>query len=132
MSITDPIADMVTLLRNATKSGKLKVDVRASKINEEILKILKKESFIQDYKRMEESKQGSLRIYLKFDEEKKPGIMGIKRISKPGLKVYKRKENIKSVLGGIGIAIITTSQGILTDSQAREKNIGGEIMLEVW
>ena len=132
MSITDPIADMITLVRNACKARKEKVDIKASKVNEEILKILKVERFIQDYKRISDNKQGTIRVYLKFNQDNVPSISNIKRISKPGLRVYRDKTEFPPVLGGLGIAIISTSHGILTDKEAREKNLGGELMLEVW
>jgi small subunit ribosomal protein S8 len=132
MSITDPIADMATLIRNASASGKEKVNVRASRMNEEIARILKEEAFIENYKRIDDNKQGTLRIYLKLTEEKRPSITNIKRVSKPGLRVYKGTKEIEPVLGGLGIRIISTSQGIITDKAAREKNLGGEVVLEVW
>lgn len=132
MSITDPIADMSTLIRNACRAGKDKVDIKTSRINESILKILKEKEFIQNYKRTSESKQGALRIYLKFTEDKKPAIRNIKRISKPGLRVYKKKDEIPVVLGGLGISIISTSRGLMADEEARKENLGGEVMLQVW
>jgi len=144
MGITDPIADMATLIRNATRVGREKVDVKASKLNEEILKILMNESFIKNYKKIEDKKQGILRVYLKYNEDADaskirnmsrksiPAITNIKRVSKPGLRIYRGKKAVKPVLSGLGIAILTTSQGIVTDVEAREKNIGGEIILEVW
>ncbi len=132
MSITDPIANMATLIRNASSAGKEKVDVKASNIHEEILKILKREGFIENYKRTSDNKQGGLRIYLMRGPHGRPAITNIERVSKPGLRVYTAKDDIPSVLGGIGIAIISTSQGLLTDREAREKDIGGEVMLKVW
>jgi len=132
MSLTDPIADMATKIRNASRASKDKVDIRQSKISEEILKILKSEEFIEDYKKISDVKQGTLRVYLKFNEDSTPGITNIKRVSTPGLRVYKKTGEIPSVVGGLGIAILSTSQGILTDKDAREKKLGGEVMLEVW
>jgi len=132
MSLTDPIADMASLIKNAGDAGKEKVDIKASKVNEEILKILKSESFIQTFKRIEDDKQGILRVYLKYDDEKSPVIKSIRRISKPGLKIYKKKTEIVPVLGGLGINIISTSKGILSDKEVRERGLGGEIILEVW
>jgi small subunit ribosomal protein S8 len=132
MSVSDPIADMATQLRNAASSGKEKVDIKASKMNGSILRLLKEESFIEDYKEMPDNKQGKFRVYLKAGDAKKPAVINIKKISKPGLKVYKGKDEITPVLGGLGISIISTSQGLLTDKQAREKNLGGEVILEVW
>ncbi|MEE8360335.1 MAG: 30S ribosomal protein S8 [Candidatus Omnitrophota bacterium] len=131
MSVSDPIADMATQLRNASSAGKEKVDVKASNIKEAILKVLKEESFIENYKKMSDDKQGTLRIYLKFNDDKTPYIRNIKRISKPGLRIYKGKDELLPVLGGLGISVISTSSGILTDKEAKEKNLGGEILLEV-
>ncbi|MFH1753318.1 MAG: 30S ribosomal protein S8 [Candidatus Omnitrophota bacterium] len=132
MSVTDPIADMATQIRNASSAGKVKVDVKASKVKEAILKILKEEGFIENYKRMPDNKQDTLRIYLKFSEGKKPYMKNIKRISKPGLRVYKGNEELFPVLGGLGISIVSSSEGIITDRVAKEKNLGGEVLLEVW
>lgn len=135
MSITDPIADMATLIRNASAAGKENIDIKASKVNETILEVLKKEKFIQTFKKIEDNKQGTLRAYLMHGDGssgRNPRITNIKRISKPGLKVYKSKDEILPVLGGLGIAVVSTSHGIITDEEAREKKIGGEIMMEVW
>ena len=132
MSITDPIADMATQIRNASSAGKENLDVRASKINEGILEILKSEGFIENYKRIPDNKQDALRIYLKFTEDRRPIITNIKRISKPGLRVYKRKDEITEVLGGLGIAVVSTSQGFLSDKETRERGLGGEVIMEVW
>jgi small subunit ribosomal protein S8 len=133
MSITDPIADMVTKIRNASSARKEKVDVKASKISEEILKIMKAEGFIEDYKNItEEHKQGALRVYLKFGEDKTPYITNIKRISTPGRRAYRKSEETRPVLSGLGIAILSTSQGIMSDRDARGRKVGGELMLEVW
>jgi len=123
---------MATLIRNASNAGKEKVDVRASKICEEIARILKEEAFIESYKRIDDNKQGKLRIYLRLNDEKKPSITNIKRISKPGLRVYKGTKEITPVLGGLGISVISTSQGLIVDKDAREKKLGGEVVLEVW
>ncbi len=132
MSITDPIADMATLIRNASRAGKDKVDIRASNCNEGIAEILKEEKFITNYKRIPDDKQGLIRIYLRFEKDGRPYIRNIKRISKPGLRIYRKKKDLPDVLGGLGIAIISTPQGLLVDKAAREKNIGGEVLLEVW
>lgn len=132
MSITDPIANMATRLRNASSAEKTTVDVKASRITEEILKILKAESFIENYKRIPDNKQDIIRVYLRFNKDKTPAITNLKRVSKPGLRVYKNKTEIVPVLGGLGISIISSSQGLMADKEAREKNIGGELMLEVW
>lgn len=132
MSVTDPIADAATLIRNASNAGKEKLDVKASRIVEEILKILMREKFILNFKKIPDNKQGLLRVYLKYGQNKKPSITNIRKLSKPGLRIYRDKKNIPVVLGGLGVSIISTSKGILTDREAREKNLGGEVMLEVW
>ena len=132
MSITDPIANMLTRIRNAGAAGKDKVDVRASKINEGILNILKEEQFIQNHKPISDKKQGIIRVYLKFDEEGDPGIRGLKRISRPGLRVYANKKEIPKVLGGLGIAIVSTPQGLMADEVARQKGLGGEVLCHIW
>ncbi len=132
MSITDPIADMLTMIRNASRTKKEKVDVPFSKLSQEILSILKREKFIQEYKFIEDKKQGELRVYLKYLKDNRPAIMGIRRVSRPGLRVYKKKGEIPRVLGGLGIAVLSTSRGIITDTQAREMNTGGEVICYVW
>jgi len=132
MSVSDPIADMATQIRNASSAGKEKVNVKASNLNEAILKILKEEHFIENYKKVLDNKQGMLRIYLRFNDDRTPYIKNIKRISKPGLRVYKGKDELLPVLGGLGISVVSTSKGIIADKEAKERNLGGEILLEVW
>ena len=123
---------MLTKIRNANLCGKGKVDVRASKLNKAVLDILKKENFIQNYKDMPQGPHGMIRVYLKFDEEGRSALQGLKKVSRPGLKVYSKAKEIKSVLGGLGISIISTSQGLMTDTEAREKKIGGELLCRIW
>jgi small subunit ribosomal protein S8 len=123
---------MLTCVRNAYSSKKEVVEVKNSKIHEGILKILKDEGFISNYKLIKDNKQGLLRCYLKYDEEKSPALTGIKRISKPSLRIYKGKEEIPSVYGGLGVAIISTSKGLMTDKEAREKGVGGEVLCYAW
>ncbi|NLY56030.1 MAG: 30S ribosomal protein S8 [Firmicutes bacterium] len=132
MVMTDPIADMLTRLRNASSVYHQSVDIPASNVKREIARILKEEGFIADYEYTEDSKQGILRIYLKYGENKERVISGIKRISKPGLRVYVTKDEIPKVLGGLGIAVLSTSKGIMTDKQARAEGIGGEVLAYVW
>lgn len=132
MSVTDPIADMLTIIRNASCAGKEKADVRASKLGQRILEILKRENYIQNFKFIKDSGQGVLRVYLRFNKAKKPAITNIKRISKPGLRVYVKQNKIPSVLGGRGIAILSTSCGIFTDNEARQARVGGEVICYVW
>jgi small subunit ribosomal protein S8 len=132
MTLTDPIANMLTMIRNANRAKKETVDVPASKMALAIADILKKQGYIDNYRKMEDKKQGSLRIYLKFDEESSPAISDLKRISRPGLRVYADRENIPRVLNGLGFAIISTSKGILTDTQARQHKVGGEVLCYIW
>lgn len=132
MPITDPIADALTVIRNASRAKKEKADVPFSKLSQEILSILKRGKFIQDFKFMEHKKQGALRVYLKYSKTNTPAITGIKRISRPGLRVYTKKDKLPRVFGGMGIAILSTSRGIVTDAQAREMNTGGEVLCYVW
>lgn len=132
MSLTDPVANMLTIIRNGLMSKKIKVDVPFSKISQEILGILKREKFIKDFKFMEDKKQGQLRVYLKYTKTGSPAIKGLKKISRPGLRVYANKDKMPKVLGGLGIAILTTSRGIVTDTQAREMCSGGEVLCYVW
>lgn len=132
MSITDPLADMFTIIRNAGYAKKEKVEFPSSKTKIEILNILKKEGYIKNYKYMDDKRQGMLRVYLKFKKDKSPAITGIKRISKPGLRIYVTKNKIPRVLRGMGLAIISTSSGILTDAQARKQGAGGEVICYVW
>lgn len=131
MSMTDPIADMLTRIRNATTVRDKMVEIPGSKIKQEIAKIFKEEGYILDYEFVEDGKQGILRIYLKYNG-KTNVISGLKRISRPGLKVYARKDQIPKVLGGLGIAVLSTSQGIMTDRKARTEGIGGEVICYVW
>ena len=129
--VTDTIADMLTRIRNANQMRYEEVTVPASNIKEEIAKILKREGFINDYKIVDENAQGTIVITLKYN--KKEGVItGLKRISKPGLRVYAKSEEIPKVLNGLGIAIISTSKGIMTDKEARKQNIGGEVLAYIW
>jgi len=132
MTLTDPIADMLTRIRNANMVGHESVEVPASKIKKEIAKTLKEEGFIKDYEVIDDNKQGIIKIYLKYGKNNEKVITGLKRISKPGLRVYAKKDEIPKVLGGLGIAILSTSQGILTDKEARKRGIGGEVLCYVW
>ncbi|MGM0601899.1 MAG: 30S ribosomal protein S8 [Bacillota bacterium] len=132
MNITDPIADMLTRIRNANSVGKDTVDIPASNIKASIGEILKEEGFINDVKVVEKKPQNMIRIYLKYGKDDKKVITGLKRISKPGLRVYVGKDEIPRVLGGLGIAVISSSQGVMTDKQAREAGVGGEVLCYVW
>ncbi len=132
MSMTDPIADMLTRLRNSSRAGHDKVDIPASWIKKEIAVILKREGFIKNYRLIEDRKQGILRIYLKYRSGRKEMFSGLERVSKPGLRVYAKKEEMPRVLGGIGIAILSTSKGIITDEECRQKGVGGEVLGYAW
>lgn len=130
--MTDPIADMLTRIRNANTVYRDKVDVPGSKIKRAIAEILKNEGYIHDYKWTDDDKQGMLRLYLKYGDKKQRVITGLKRISKPGLRVYVGKDEIPRVLGGLGIAILSTPKGVLSDRQARAEGVGGEVICYVW
>ena len=129
--VTDSIADMLTRIRNANQMRYETVKIPASKVKEEIAKILKEEGFINNYKLEKDNVQGTLVLTLKYDNKQRV-ITGLKRISKPGLRVYAKHDEIPKVLNGLGIAIISTSKGIMTDKQARKENIGGEVLAYIW
>ena len=132
MSISDPIADALTRIRNANSAKKEKVDLPASKLSREILKIIKREGFIRDYKFIEDKKQGVLRVYLKRAASGDSAITDIQRISKPGLRVYTPAGKIPRVLSGLGVVILSTSKGLLTGKEARKGQIGGELICKIW
>lgn len=129
---TDPIADMLTRIRNANNAGKDTVNIPASNIKTGIAEILKEEGFIRDVKLIERHPQNDIRVYLKYGQDDEKVITGIKRISKPGLRVYVKKDEIPTVLGGLGMAVLSTSHGVLSDKQARNKGVGGEVLCYVW
>ena len=131
MNITDPIADMLTRIRNANAQRHETVDVPASKLKKSIADILLEEGYIKAFEEIEDNSQGILRITLKYVNKQKV-ITGLKRISKPGLRVYATKDELPKVLGGLGIALISTSKGIMTDKKARQEGIGGEVLAFVW
>lgn len=132
MSMVDPIADYLTRIRNATMARHNKVDIPTSKILKAITQILYEEGYILNYTTLEDPKQGILRIYLKYGKDKKSIIRGLKRVSSPGLRYYVSVENIPRVLGGLGIAILSTPKGVLTDKKARKERVGGEVLCYVW
>jgi len=132
MVMTDPIADFLTRIRNANMVKHEKVEIPASKTKKSLAEILKQEGFVKDYEYIEDGKQGVIRVYLKYGQDKEKVITGLKRISKPGLRVYCQKDEIPRVLGGLGIAIISTSKGIVTDKEARKLSVGGEVICYVW
>ncbi|MEF3303352.1 30S ribosomal protein S8 [Paenibacillus sp. GYB003] len=132
MVMSDPIADMLTRIRNANVVRHETVEVPASKIKREIAEILKKEGFIRDAEYIEDSKQGIIRMFLKYGPNQERVITGLKRISKPGLRVYAKSQEVPKVLGGLGIAILSTSKGVMSDKEARQAKSGGEVICYVW
>ena len=132
MQITDVIADMLTRIRNAGTAKHETVDVPASNVKNAIAQILVEEGYVKEVQIIDDGKQGVIRIYLKYTENKKPVISGIKRISKPGLRIYASKDELPKVLGGLGVAVISTSKGIMTDKKARKLGIGGEVLAYIW
>jgi len=130
--MTDPIADLLTRIRNANMVRHDKLEVPASKMKKDVADILKREGFIRDVEFIEDNKQGILRIFLKYGANNERVITGIKRISKPGLRVYAKAGDVPRVLNGLGIAIVSTSQGVISDKEARAKKIGGEVIAYVW
>ncbi|KIL53633.1 30S ribosomal protein S8 [Jeotgalibacillus alimentarius] len=132
MTMTDPIADLLTRIRNANQVRHEKLEVPASNMKKEIAEILKREGFIRDVEYIEDSKQGIIRIFLKYGANNERVITGLKRISKPGLRVYAKADELPRVLNGLGIAIVSTSTGVVTDKEARSKQVGGEVLAYVW
>ena len=132
MALTDPVADMLTIIRNASSSKKDIAEVKRSGITEDILKILKDNGFISNYKEIKDSKQGTLRVYLKYGKDANPAIRDLKRISKPSLRIYKTRDEVPKVYGGLGIAIISTSKGLMTSEAARALGLGGEVICYAW
>ena len=132
MAMSDPIADMLTRVRNAGKAKFNSVDIPGSKMKFELAKLLKDEGYIRNYKFIKDNKQGVLRVYLKYNDKQEHSILSIDRVSKPSKRVYMKGKDIKPVYNGLGIAVLSTSKGIMTDKHAREKNIGGEIICNVW
>lgn len=132
MAITDPIADMLTRVRNAGKAKQNSVDIPGSKIKTELAKTMKSEGYIRNYKFIKDGKQGILRIYLKYGDNQSHVILEINRVSKPSRRIYVNAREIKPVYNGLGVAILSTSKGVLTDRQARKDNIGGEILCTIF
>ena len=132
MSVTDLIADQLTVMRNAIMAGKKTVIIKRSNILEGILKIIKQEGFIENYKVIEDNKQGMIKIYLKYTDDDVPVMETMKKISKPGRRHYVPADKVKRVLGGAGIAILSTSKGLLTDKEAQSEGVGGEVICEIW
>ena len=132
MAVTDPIADFINRLRNGQKARFDKVDIPASRMKTSIARLLKDEGYIKNFKLMKDNKQGVLRVQLKYDENREGSIAGAKRVSKPGCRVYVGYDEIPRIMNGMGIAILSTSKGLMTDRQARKETIGGELLCAVW
>jgi len=132
MSMTDPIADLLSRIRNAHLAKHDRLDVPVSKLKVEICKILKEEGFIKNFRLVDGTPVGSLRIFLRYSPEGAPAINHVERVSKPGRRVYKASSDIKTVRNGLGLGIVSTSQGLLSDAQARQRKVGGELLCELW
>jgi len=132
MSLTDPISNLISSVKNAVHARKETVDVPASKLSERILVICKTEGYIEDCRLLKDNKQGVIKIYLKYEKGKKSAIIDFKRISKPGLRIYVSNDNLPRVLNGLGVAIISTSKGLMTDREARKHRVGGEVLCHIW
>lgn len=130
--MTDPIADMLTRIRNGSKAKLEKVDIPSSKLKLEIAKILKDEGFIKNLKMVKDRRHGVIRVYLKYTDEELPVIQGLRRVSRPGNRVYVGNDRVPRVMGGLGTAILSTPKGVLTGRQARKDNVGGEVLCHVW
>ena len=132
MGMTDPIADMLTRIRNANLAKTEKVDIPASNLKLELARVLKEEGYIKNFKLLKDRKQGVVRVYMKYSPEEMRVINGLKRVSRPGNRVYVGAEDIPRVMGGLGIAVLSTSRGLLVDRESRTKNIGGEVLCYIW
>lgn len=132
MSMTDPIADMLTRVRNANQALLERVDIPASRLKVEVAKILKAEGFIRAYKLLDDQKQGVLRVYMKFGPGNERVLQGVRRVSRPGLRVYRNARQLPRVQSGLGVAIVSTSQGVMTGKAAQERRLGGEVLCYVW
>lgn len=130
--VTDPIADFLTRIRNANQVYKDSLEIPASKMKQSMAEIMKAEGYIKHFEYIKDGKQGIIRIFMKYGPDKQRVITGLKRISKPGLRVYVRKDEIPRVLGGLGVAVLSTSQGLMTDKQARKEGLGGEVLCYIW
>ena len=132
MSMTDPIADLLTRIRNAHLAKHDRLDVPASKIKKSICGLMKREGYIDDFEVIEDQPVDNLRIFLRYNDEGVPAIQRLQRVSKPGRRVYRSADEIKPVLNGIGVSLVSTSRGLLTDREARDQHVGGEILVEIW
>ena len=129
---TDPIADLLTRIRNASRAEHEKVDIPSSKLKVRVAEVLKDEGFIKNFRVLDDTKQGTLRVYLKYGPSNEKVISGLVRVSTPGRRVYVTHDKIPSILGGMGVAVVSTSRGVLTDRDARKERVGGEVLAYVW
>ena len=132
MAMSDPVADMLTRIRNAGKAKFNSVDIPGSKLKVELAKVLKEEGYIRNFKFVKDDKQGTLRVYLKYDKQQQHVILNIDRVSKPSRRVYLKGKDVKPVYNGLGVAILSTSKGIMSDKNARKENVGGEVLCNIW
>ncbi|HEY3205240.1 MAG TPA: 30S ribosomal protein S8 [Thermoanaerobaculia bacterium] len=132
MKTSDSLSDLLTRLRNAMRAGHDRVDVPSSRIKEAVLKVLEEEGFIASYRKVQEAERPVLRVGLKYDHEGEPIVSGLERVSRPGRRVYARADAIPKVLGGLGVSIVSTSRGIVTDKTARQSRLGGEVLCNIW
>ena len=132
MSLTDPISNLLTNIRNAAHARKETVDIPASKLGQKVLEIFKTDGYIEDFRLVKDTKQGILKVYLKYEKNKTSVIIGLKRVSRPGLRVYAKGDKIPKVINGLGTAVISTSRGVMTDREARKTNMGGEVLCYIW
>jgi small subunit ribosomal protein S8 len=132
MTMTDPISDLLTRIRNAHLAKHDRFDVPASKLKAELCRVLKDAGFVQDFRVIEGVPQGTLRVYLRYDEGGTPAIQHLHRVSKPGRRVYRKADDLRPVRNGLGVGIVSTSQGVLTDAEARQRRVGGEVLCEIW
>ncbi len=132
MSMSDPLADMLTRIRNAGNAKHKSVDIPGSRIKTDLAGVLKQEGFIRNFKFIKDNKQGILRVYLKYDQNDRHVVYGVQRVSKPSRRVYVKSKDVKPVLNGLGISVLSTSVGLITDRQARKENVGGEVLCAIW
>lgn len=132
MTMTDPISDLLTRIRNAHLAKHDRLDVPTSKLKVEVCRVLKEAGFVEDFRVIEGVPQGTLRIYLRYSDAGAPAIQHLRRVSKPGRRVYRKADDLRPVRNGLGVGIVSTSQGVLTDAQARQRRVGGEVLCEIW
>ncbi len=132
MTMTDPIADLLTRIRNANTRGKETVDIPNSRLKREVVRVLKEENFVRDFTVLEDGPQGTIRVYLRYGPERSRIIQGLQRVSRPGRRIYGRQGDLPRPRGGLGVAVVSTSRGVMTDRQARKTGVGGEVLCYVW